>query len=173
MILIDVAVLVFIFYLFFLALSKISDSVFGETVYYQHREEHIPDDQHFHQGYFFPNNPGKYRGDPENIIYRSGWERIAFQYCDSNPRVIAWASEERFIPYYMRGSRYTYRYYPDLLIYYDSKETVMVEIKPKKERLNPSLRNQCKWAAACAYCRDRDWQFRIWTEDTIEKIRKK
>ena len=53
MILIDVAVLVFIFYLFFLALSKISDSVFGETVYYQHREEHIPDDQHFHQGYFF------------------------------------------------------------------------------------------------------------------------
>ena len=71
MFLIDVAVILFIFYLFFLALSKISDSVSGETVYYQHREEHIPDDQHFNQGYFLPNNPEKYRGDSENIIYRS------------------------------------------------------------------------------------------------------
>ena len=47
------------------------------------------------QGYFKPKNPEKYKGDPHNIIYRSGWEFKFFSYCDTNPSVIEYVSEKR------------------------------------------------------------------------------
>ncbi len=127
----------------------------------------------YHQGYYELRNPHKYRGDPDEVIYRSGWEKTAFRWCDSNPKVIAWASEEVVVPYFLRGKRLQYSYFPDLVIHFADKETVMVEIKPKKERDRPSTQNICKWAAARQYCRERDWRFQIWTEDTIEKLRRR
>ncbi len=70
----------------------------------------------------------------------------------------------------MKGQRKRLIYHPNLLIFFDSKEVVMVEIKPKAERDNPTLENKCKWAAARRYCKNRGWRFQIWTEDTIQKF---
>ncbi|MBF2759068.1 MAG: TnsA endonuclease N-terminal domain-containing protein [Ectothiorhodospiraceae bacterium AqS1] len=125
----------------------------------------------YHQGYYDVRNPHKYRGDLDVVIYRSSWEKTAFNWCDRNPKVIAWASEEVVVPYFLKGRRRQYSYFPDLMIHFADKETVMVEIKPKKERDHPSMRNICKWAAARQYCRERGWKFQIWTEDTIAKLR--
>ena len=124
----------------------------------------------YHQGYFTPQNPKKYRGDIEDIYFRSSWEKKAFIYCDRNPRVIAWASEEIKIPYFLKGTRAQYHYIPDLMIYFENKEVVMVEIKPKEQVQDPDDFNKSKWAAARRKCAQKGWQFRIWTEDTIEKL---
>jgi hypothetical protein len=129
--------------------------------------------EHYYQGYYAPKFPEKYRGDAENIIFRSSWEKIAFQWCDLNPRVVAWASEELEIEYFMKGGRYPRRYYPDLLIYFGRGETLMIEIKPSEQKQNPNYKNRCKWAAARAYCGARGWTFRIWDEKTIAILRTK
>lgn len=127
----------------------------------------------YHQGYYEVRNPHKYRGDLDEVIYRSSWEKTAFKWCDRNPKVIAWASEEVVVPYFLMGRRRKHSYFPDLMIHFADKETVMVEIKPKKERDRPSMQNICKWAAARQYCRERGWKFQIWTEGTIEKLRRR
>ena len=50
------------------------------------------------QGRFKPRNPGKYKGDPSNIIYRSSWEKKFMLWCDCNLNVLEWGSEEIVIP---------------------------------------------------------------------------
>ena len=52
-----------------------------------------------HQGYFKPLNPQKYVGDPNLIIYRSGWEKSFCRWCDASPSIIQWSSEPIKIPY--------------------------------------------------------------------------
>ena len=131
------------------------------------------EEQKFHQGLYKPKTPSKYRGDLEDVNFRSHWELIAFKWCDYNYGVVAWASEELAIPYYMKKVWYERNYFPDLLIYFKSGETLMVEIKPNHEKMNPSYQNKCKWAAARAHCKKKDWTFQIWDEATIEKLRPK
>ena len=53
-----------------------------------------------HSGRYQVRNPKKYLGDPTKVVYRSSWELRAFQWCDSNPSVKGWSSEEVVIPYY-------------------------------------------------------------------------
>ena len=60
----------------------------------QSRPSANDESKHYHQGLYAPKFPEKYRGNAANIIFRSSWEKLAFQWCDLNPRVVAWASEE-------------------------------------------------------------------------------
>ena len=53
----------------------------------------------YKQGFFKPQNPKKYMGDPTNIVYRSGWEKRVMDWCDANPNIKQWSSEEIVIPY--------------------------------------------------------------------------
>jgi len=53
----------------------------------------------YHQGIFNPKNPNKYKGNPNNIVYRSSWELKFMRYCDLNEKILEWGSEEFFIPY--------------------------------------------------------------------------
>ena len=69
-----------------------------------------------YKGKFTPDNPAKYMGDVENIIYRSGGREGAMKYFDVNPGVLQWASEEVVIPYYDSVSKKVRRYFPDFLI---------------------------------------------------------
>ena len=46
-----------------------------------------------------PSFPKKYKGNPNNIICRSSWERKFCRYCDLNENILQWGSEEFFIPY--------------------------------------------------------------------------
>ena len=89
-----------------------------------------------YKGKYNPKHPQKYVGNVKNIVYRSMWERRFMKYCDDNPEVLVWSSEELVIPYLSPIDRKMHRYYPDFLIKVkrnDSTQTVVVEVKPKRE----------------------------------------
>jgi hypothetical protein len=139
-----------------------------------------------YKGRYRPSNEKKYIGNPNNIIYRSLWERKFMQYCDLNENIIEWASEEISIPYVSPIDRKRHRYYPDFYIKYKDKDgkikKSLIEIKPKKQTVEPQQKrrtksymseaktwvvNQAKWNAAEEFCKDNMWEFKILTEDDL------
>ena len=140
-----------------------------------------------YRGKYKPKNPNKYVGDPTKINYRSLWERKCMLTFDDNPNIIKWASEEIAIPDLSPVDRKRHRYYPDFMVELKNKEgkieTIMIEVKPKKQTEPPKPRkrksvtylneaktyaiNQAKWAAAQALCDRKGWTFRIMTEKEI------
>jgi len=137
-----------------------------------------------HKGFFKPRNPSKYRGNPSNIIYRSGWELKFMMWLDEHKDVFEWSSEEFFIPYRSPVDGRIHRYFPDFYVKKKSAdgkiESLVIEVKPlhqtqePKKQSKPSRRyinevmtwgvNESKWKAANEYCLDRGWQFRLITE---------
>lgn len=127
----------------------------------------------------------KYSGDPDNVVYRSGWELHAFNWCDNNPSIKKWSSEEVVIPYRWDVDKRMHRYFMDLKISYKDGRTILVEIKPEKETSPPKkpdkskryiseamtyVKNMNKWQAANTYAKDRGWEFHIWTEKTLTEM---
>jgi len=49
--------------------------------------------------------PEKYVGNPNLIIYRSGWELSFCKWCDISPSIIHWSSEPVHVPYYDRVTK--------------------------------------------------------------------
>jgi len=138
-----------------------------------------------YSGKYIVKNPSKYKGDHTRVTYRSLWERNSFAWCENNPNIKDWSSEETVIPYYYDVDKKYHRYFMDLKITYTNGKTCLVEIKPDKETkppkrpdktrryLNESLtyiKNMNKWDAAREYAKDRNWGFEIWTEDTLTKM---
>jgi hypothetical protein len=139
------------------------------------------------QGLFKPNQPKKYKGDPTNIVYRSGWELKVMKYLDDNSNVVEWSSEELVIPYRSPVDNKIHRYFPDFIIWVKSRDgsirTIVLEIKPKSQTREPKKParqtkkyitevmtwgiNQSKWKSAEEYCRNQGWDFRIVTEDHL------
>lgn len=147
-----------------------------------------------YKGRFKPKNPGKYKGDPTKIIYRSGWEAKFFRYIDDHPDVIWWASEEYVVPYMSPIDGKMHRYFPDVVVHKKTPmgtvETVMIEIKPLGQTRPPDISkknatktgristrylrevktfgvNEAKWAAARRYCAERGWKFEVFTEKEL------
>ena len=140
-----------------------------------------------YKGKFRPSKPKKYKGDPTNIVYRSLWELKFMNYCDSNPGILKWSSEEVIIPYRSPIDNRYHRYFPDFYIKYKDSSGKMiesiVEIKPAKEVKEPRIqkartkryvtevmtyaKNQAKWEAAEDFCKDRKWKFQIMTEKEL------
>ncbi len=141
-----------------------------------------------YKGKYKPEYPKKYKGDPTNIIYRSLWERKFMRYCDLNESVHQWQSEEIIIPYKSPIDNRIHRYFPDFFIKYTDRNgkrrSVVIEVKPKRQlkmpEKNPRKRtkawahdvhnwviNQAKWKAAEEYCADRQYEFKIMTEDDL------
>ena len=62
-------------------------------------------------------------------------------YCDENPSIIEWNSEEIIIPYISPVDGKVHRYFPDFYIKYvtSDKKTVreIIEVKPKKTTVSP------------------------------------
>ena len=139
-----------------------------------------------YSGKYKVKNPQKYKGDPENVVYRSLWEKYCFKWCDEDPNVKSWSSEEVVIPYFYEVDKKYHRYFMDLKITYTNGTTILVEIKPKKETAPPAfkgrktkqyvsegltyVKNMNKWAAAQKFAADNGWGFEIWTEDTLHKM---
>ena len=69
-----------------------------------------------YKGRYIPTNPKKYKGDPQNIIYRSLWERKFMVYCDTSKAILEWGSEEIIIPYISPWDNKVHRYFPDFYI---------------------------------------------------------
>ena len=143
---------------------------------------------HYSQGKFKPKNPSKYSGDCTNIVYRSSYELKFMQYCDLSESILSYQSEEFFIPYISPIDGKYHKYYPDFFIKYKDKEgnikKAVIEVKPKKDlkepEKNPKRRtrswayqvktwavNQQKWSAAEKYCKEKDWDFMLFTEDQL------
>jgi hypothetical protein len=135
-----------------------------------------------YSGTYKVKNPKKYKGDHTQVIYRSLWERHAFRWCDENPKVKWWSSEETIIPYFYEVDKRYHRYFPDLKIHFVDGKTILVEIKPEKETSPPTsakrtkryitegityVKNMNKWQAANKYAKDNGWEFQIWTEKTL------
>ena len=140
-----------------------------------------------YKGYFKPVNPHKYNGNPTQIVYRSLWEMRVMNYLDHHPHVVAWESELLAIPYRSKIDGRRHKYYPDFKVKFvdkDKKTRVMViEVKPLEQRSPPKTSNRktkkyikevvtyginiSKWAAAEQYCKDRNWEFKILSEDEI------
>ncbi len=138
-----------------------------------------------YSGYYKVKNIKKYKGDYTKVVYRSLWEKSVFSWCDSNPNVKNWSSEEVVIPYYYEADKRYHRYFPDLKIVFEDR-TLLVEIKPEKETVPPTgpkrtrkyinegftyIKNMNKWKAANEYCKDRGWEFQIWTEKTLQEMK--
>jgi hypothetical protein len=138
----------------------------------------------FHKRKFSPTFPEKYTGDPTNIIMRSSWETQFANWCDMNPSIIKWSSEETVVPYRCPTDNKVHRYFIDFKIQVKTRDdvlkTFLIEVKPYKQCHPPEfpgkqtkkyltesymfIKNQAKWAAAREYAKDRGWEFKIITE---------
>lgn len=148
----------------------------------------MPRDGKYNQGYFRPQNPQKYLGDSNNIVYRSGWELKFMKWCDRNENVLEYGSEEFFIPYFDPTTSRVRRYFPDFIIKVREQsgeiKKYVIEVKPKRQTVPPVqtskkrtktyitevktyAMNQAKWQAAQEWCKDRMIEFKIITEDNL------
>jgi hypothetical protein len=139
----------------------------------------------YHQGKYRPQNPKKYKGDANNIVYRSSWERTFAKWCDLQESVVSGGSEEKCLWYYDPVSKKKRRYFPDFIIRVRESDglivTRMIEIKPHSQVVGPPtnpkrktkawlnqvhtyVTNMAKWDAARGVCENRGWQFVIVTE---------
>jgi len=139
-----------------------------------------------YKGKYKIKNPDKYLGNPSKVVFRSLWERNAFRWCETNPKVKLWNSEEVVVPYKYQVDKKLHRYYVDLLVQMDNKETYLIEIKPKAQTQPPKkrsrktkkyineqltyIKNQDKWEAADQYARHKGWKFQVWTEETLKNL---
>lgn len=138
----------------------------------------------YHKRKYVPINPSKYDGDPTKIILRSSWEIKFATWCDRNPSIIKWKSEEVVIPYVCPTDNRRHRYFVDFFIQVRGKDGsvkgYLIEIKPAAQTRPPEVpkrktkryiqevmtwgKNEAKWKAAEEYARDRGWEFKILTE---------
>jgi len=131
----------------------------------------------WNQGFFNPKHPKKYVGSTP-IRWRSSWELVFMNMCDSHPSIIYWASESIKIPYINPVTRKGSFYIPDFFIVYvdknGKKHQELVEIKPIRQTMLEFARtksdkmfiaiNTAKWNAARRWARNNKSFFRILTE---------
>lgn len=136
-----------------------------------------------YQGRYRASFPHKYRGDVNNIIYRSSWEYKFMKWCDITPSILEWGSEEIVIPYISPVDGRRHRYFPDFYLKIGSQK-YLVEVKPLKQTKEPKTQkrvtkryinevvtwsvNQAKWKAATEFCKDNNWEFKIITEKELK-----
>jgi hypothetical protein len=136
------------------------------------------------QGIFTPKNLNKFIGS--KAVYRSGLELKFFRFCDDNPNVLEWGSENIIVPYISPLDNRAHRYYVDNYIAIkEGSEVVkyLVEIKPSKQTKPPTTKyrkrqhliyeqkqyviNQAKWKAAKEFCKKKGFTFIILTEKEL------
>jgi hypothetical protein len=138
-----------------------------------------------YKGLYRPTNPKKYVGNTKQIVYRSLLERRFMRYCDLNPDILFWASEELPVPYLSPLDKKMHRYFPDFIVKTVNNDKFMIEIKPSRQVKQPKtpvrktkaymresfeyIKNQAKWEAAKEYCEDHNMKFKIITEKDLGK----
>ena len=136
-----------------------------------------------YKGLYKPEYPKKYVGNANMIVYRSLLERRFMRYCDLNPAIKNWASEELPIRYYNPLDKKYHRYFPDFILKTDKGKKMLIEIKPSRQLNRPKppkkktksymresfefIKNQAKWKAATNYAEDNGAVFKIITEKDL------
>ena len=139
----------------------------------------------YRQGVFIPTNKDKFLGT--KAIYRSGLELKFMRFCDNNPNVIKWGSENVIVPYISPFDGRAHKYYVDNFVIIkegDQIKKYLIEIKPSKQTKPPTtsyrkkehliyeqtmfLKNQAKWQAAIEFCKKKGLHFLILTEKHLK-----
>ena len=143
-----------------------------------------------YKGKFRTKNPSKYKGDVNNIVYRSLWELRFMKWCDSNTSVQEWGSETVIVPYISPLDKKVHRYFVDFYIKVIDKngglQKYLIEIKPERFTKPPTIParktkafidevfqygvNEAKWKAAFEFCQDRNMKFMVLTEKDLGLI---
>ncbi len=145
--------------------------------------------KNLHQGRYNVVNKKKYLGNSSQVFYRSMWELKFMKWCDHNPAVLNWGSEEVVIPYLSPVDRRVHRYFVDFFVVLrdasGQEKRYLIEIKPKKFTEQPrkpksgrsSRRfvqevmtyavNQAKWEQAEKFCERNNWKFLVLTEHEL------
>jgi len=132
------------------------------------------------QGAYKLKNPEKYIGKKEPK-YRSSWEMSFFNFCDTNPNVLQWASESIHIPYRNPLTGKATIYVPDVFMLYVDKsgrqKAELIEIKPLKETILTEKStmhdkmaiavNMAKWESARVWSKRNGITFRVVTEKEL------
>lgn len=150
----------------------------------ERKPQRKPNGRRTKQGSYQPTHPEKYKGDLAKIRFMSSWELNFHQFLDNNPNVLEWSSEEIKIPYLKPTTGRVHVYLPDYWVKYNDNQgkeiQMVVEVKPDKETKAPKLTgknkktqlyeqitwsiNSAKWKAAHLYCKQRGYEFKIYTE---------
>lgn len=140
-----------------------------------------------YHGRFVPKNPQKYRGDINNIIFRSSWEYKLMKFLDEHPGVLEYGSEEIIIPYLSPKDGRMHRYFVDFYVKLkDASGNILqyiVEVKPfsqtqpptPKKRVTPRHLEECmtyavnraKWDAAEKFANMNGIKFIVLTEKEL------
>jgi hypothetical protein len=135
----------------------------------------------FAQGKFTLTNPDKYVGNKQPT-YRSSWEWHFMRFCDTDIRILKWASEAIKIPYKDPFTGKGTIYVPDFFIQYADRQGKMqvelIEVKPQNQTLREKVgknrnnqlqyaKNQVKWRSAYEWCARQGIKFRILTENEL------
>lgn len=139
------------------------------------------------QGFFKPKNPSKYKGNVENIVFRSSLEYKYYRYFDINQSILEWSSEEVVVPYINPIDNRQHRYFIDAFVTIKTKsgeiKKVLIELKPysqtfepkPQKRITPQFRrrvaeyliNKSKWIAAEKFAESKGYKFMVLTERDI------
>jgi len=130
---------------------------------------------------YTPINIEKYRGNVP-LVMRSRAEFKFAEWCDRNPNIVWWSSENIKIPYYHPIKKKLVNYWPDFVICVHSK-VYIIELKPEKQTVAPKyskrksliqeqatyLVNRSKWRAAKEHCTKLGYSFMVVTNESIYK----
>jgi hypothetical protein len=108
------------------------------------------------------------------------------RFCDNNPNVIKWSSENVVIPYISPADGRVHRYFVDNFVAIKEGTEIkkyLVEIKPYRQTMSPTTKykkrehliyeqqmyavNQAKWASAREFCAKKGLEFLILTEKDL------
>jgi hypothetical protein len=140
-----------------------------------------------YSGKFYPKNPHKYKGDINNIVWRSTWERRLMKFLDENDNVLEYGSEEIVVPYYSPVDGRPHRYFVDFYVKLRDKngdiKVYIVEVKPfsqtqppkKRSKMTPAYMKECqtyavnqaKWDAARKFAEHNGIEFIVLTEKQL------
>lgn len=141
--------------------------------------------KHTTTGKYKLKNPKKYKGNKDDIIYRSTYELKMMTYLDESHNVLEWSSENVVVPYKSPIDNQVRKYYIDfyakIINEKNEIESYLFEVKPKKFTQPPKerksnayikevkefLKNQAKWQAAELYCKENNFKFKIITEENL------
>jgi len=142
----------------------------------------------YENGYYVPKNKEKYKGDINNVIIRSSYEKRMCQICDASPSIIAWSSEPIAIRYISKVDGKTHNYWLDFWFKTKEGKEYIVEVKPngklkepkkprkktKKAMYNYGLRlkeylvNYSKFEAATEFAKQSGMNFIIAEEEFLK-----
>lgn len=90
-----------------------------------------------YSGKYVVKDKTKYKGDSNNVTYRSTWEKFFMEFLDKNPSIARWNSESVIIPYFCNAEGKKRRYFMDFWFKDTDGQEFFVEIKPYKETIEP------------------------------------